>query len=36
LKSVGKVERIREATAATTTATAYYLLNTALLPDRFN
>ena len=36
LKAIGKVERIRETAAKTTTETAYYLLSTALSPDRFN
>ena len=36
LKAIGKVERSRETAAKTTTETAYYLLSTALSPDRFN
>ena len=36
LTAIGKVVRIRETAAKTTTETAYYLLSTALSPDRFN
>ncbi len=36
LKAIGRVDRIRETAAKTTTETAYYLLSTALSPDRFN
>jgi len=36
LKAIGKVERSRETAAKTTTETAYYLLSTALSPNRFN
>ena len=36
LAAIGKVVRIRETTAKTTTETAYYLLSTALSPERFN
>ena len=36
LKAIGKVERVREIAAKTTTETAYYLLSTPLLPERFN
>lgn len=36
LQAIGKVDRIRQTTDKTTTETAYYLLSTALLPDRFN
>jgi predicted transposase YbfD/YdcC len=36
LAAIGKVHRIRETAAGTTAETAYYLLSTALLPDRLN
>ena len=36
LKAIGKVERRRETPAKTTTEVAYYLLSTALFPDRLN
>jgi predicted transposase YbfD/YdcC len=36
LKAIGKIERIRETPAKTTTETAYYLLSTALSPERLN
>jgi len=36
LKAIGKVVRSRETPARTTTETAYYLLSSALSPDRFN
>ena len=36
LAAIGKVVRIRETTAKTTTETAYYLLSAALSPDRLN
>ena len=36
LKAIGKVERRRETPAKTTTEVAYYLLSTALSPDRLN
>lgn len=36
LKAIGRVDRIRETAAKTTTETAYHLLSTALSPDRFN
>jgi predicted transposase YbfD/YdcC len=36
LKAIGKVERIRETSAKTTTETAYYLLSTELSPTRLN
>lgn len=36
LAAVGKVVRVRETAAKTTTETAYYLLSTALSPERFN
>ena len=36
LKALGKVVRSRETPARTTTETAYYLLSSALSPDRFN
>jgi predicted transposase YbfD/YdcC len=36
LTAIGKVVRIREAAAKTTTETAYHLLSTALSPERFN
>src|ERR1035437_6860810 len=36
LKAIGKVVRIRETPDKTTTETAYYLLSTALPPERFN
>ncbi len=36
LKAVGKVVRIRETQTKTTTETAYYLLSTALSPERLN
>jgi len=36
LAAIGKVHRIRETAAWTTAETAYYLLSTALLPDRLN
>ncbi len=36
LKAVGKVVRIRETPAKTTTETAYYLLSTELTPERLN
>jgi predicted transposase YbfD/YdcC len=36
LKAIGKVERVRETPDKTTTETAYYLLSTALTPERFN
>jgi len=35
LKAIGKVVRTRETGAKTTTETAYYLLSTALAPERF-
>jgi len=35
LKAIGKIERCRETAAKITTETAYYLLSTALSPDRF-
>ena len=36
LTAIGKVDRIRETATKTTTETAYYLLSTALSPERFN
>lgn len=36
LVGIGKVERVRETTAKTTTETAYYLLSAALSVERFN
>jgi predicted transposase YbfD/YdcC len=36
LAAIGKVERIRETPEKTSTETAYYLLSTALSPERFN
>src|SRR5919199_1805077 len=36
LAAIGKVIRIRETAAKTTTETAYYLLSTALSAERFN
>ena len=36
LAAIGKVTRVRETIAKTTTETAYYLLSTALPADRFN
>jgi predicted transposase YbfD/YdcC len=36
LAAIGKVVRVRETAAKTTTETAYYLLSTALSPERFN
>lgn len=36
LSAIGKVVRVRETAAKTTTETAYYLLSTALSPERFN
>jgi predicted transposase YbfD/YdcC len=36
LKAIGKVERIRETAAKTTTETAYYLLSAPLSPERLN
>lgn len=36
LQAIGKVDRIRQTTDKITTETAYYLLSTALPPDRFN
>jgi len=36
LAAIGKVHRIRETAAGTTAETAYYLLSTALLPERLN
>ena len=36
LAAIGKVVRVRETVAKTETETAYYLLSTALSPDRFN
>jgi predicted transposase YbfD/YdcC len=36
LKAIGKVERIRETVAKTTTEMAYYLLSTPLSPERLN
>ena len=36
LRAIGKVVRTRETTTKTTTETAYYLLSTALSPERFN
>ena len=36
LKAIGKVDRIRETSAGPTTETAFYLLSTALSPERFN
>jgi predicted transposase YbfD/YdcC len=36
LKAVGKVVRMRETAEKTTTETAYYLLSSALTPERFN
>ena len=36
LAAIGKVVRIRETADKTTTETAYYLLSTALSPERFN
>jgi len=36
LVAIGKVHRIRETSAKTTTETAYYLLSTALSVERFN
>ena len=36
LKAIGKVDRVRETPARTTTETAYYLLSTALSAERFN
>ncbi len=36
LKAIGKVDRIRETSAGTTTETAYYLLSIVLSAERFN
>ena len=36
LTAIGKVVRVRETAAKTTIETAYYLLRTAVSPDRFN
>jgi predicted transposase YbfD/YdcC len=36
LKAIGKVERVRESAAKTTTEMAYYLLSTPLSPERLN
>jgi predicted transposase YbfD/YdcC len=36
LAAIGKVKRVRETADRTTTETAYYLLSTALTPERFN
>ena len=36
LAAIGKVKRVRETEDKTTTETAYYLLSTALPPERFN
>ena len=36
LKAIGKIDRIRETATGATTETAYYLLSTALPPERFN
>jgi predicted transposase YbfD/YdcC len=36
LAAIGKVERIRETPVKTSAETAYYLLSTALSPERFN
>ena len=36
LAAIGKVERIRETAEKTSAETAYYLLSTALSPERFN
>jgi hypothetical protein len=36
LAAIGKVVRVRETAARITTETAYYLLSTALPPERFN
>ena len=36
LKAIGKVDRVRETPAGTTTETAFYLLSAALSPERFN
>jgi predicted transposase YbfD/YdcC len=36
LKAIGRIVRSRETPAKTTTETAYYLLSSALSPDRFN
>jgi predicted transposase YbfD/YdcC len=36
LRAIGKVERIRETAAKTTTEIAYYLLSTPLSPERLN
>ncbi len=36
LKAIGKVDRVRETPARTTTETAYYRLSTALSAERFN
>ena len=36
LAAIGKIERIRETPTKTTTETAYYLLSSALSPDRLN
>lgn len=36
LAAIGKVVRIRETAAKTTTETAYYLLSTACSPERLN
>jgi predicted transposase YbfD/YdcC len=36
LAAIGKVKRVRETADKTTTETAYYLLSTALTPERFN
>ena len=36
LAAIGKVVRVRETPDKTTTETAYYLLSTALSPERFN
>ena len=36
LKAIGKVVRVRETAAKTTTETAYYLLSRVLAPERFN
>jgi len=36
LKAIGKVERMHETAAKTTTEMAYYLLSTPLCPERFN
>ena len=36
LKAIGKVQRVRETPAKTTTEMAYYLLSTPLCPERLN